>query len=76
MPWVWVGLAAGIAASLAAAWLFVSLLGQFEGREEQLFEGIVMSLGAILLATLILWTGSHSLIGPTIGSATTAFIPF
>jgi high-affinity iron transporter len=61
IPWVWVGLAAGIAASLATAWLFVSLLGQFDGREEQLFEGIVMSLGAILLATLILWTGSHSL---------------
>ena len=57
---VWIGLVAGILASLLVAWGFVRMLGQFEGREEQLFEGSVMLVGSLLLATLILWTGSHS----------------
>jgi high-affinity iron transporter len=57
---VWIGLVAGILVSLLVAWGFVRMLGQFEGREEQLFEGSVMLVGSLLLATLILWTGSHS----------------
>jgi high-affinity iron transporter len=59
-PSVWLGLVAGVIASILVAWAFIRLLGQFEGREEQLFEGTVMVIGALLLATLILWTGSHS----------------
>lgn len=52
---VWLGVAASVAASLGVAALFLALLGQFEGRAEQLFEGSVMLLGAALLTTLILW---------------------
>ena len=57
---VWAGLAAGIVVSLAVAFAFLRLLGQFEGRAEQIFEGSVMAFGSLLLATLILWTGSHA----------------
>jgi high-affinity iron transporter len=52
---IWAGGAAGLAASLGVAALFLAILGEFEGRAEQLFEGIVMVAGAALLATLILW---------------------
>jgi high-affinity iron transporter len=52
---IWAGAAAGIALSLGSAALFLALIGQFEGRAEQVFEGIVMLLGAVLLTTLILW---------------------
>lgn len=56
---VWAGLVGGLAVSAAVAYAFIRILGDFEGREEQLFEGSAMVLGAVLLASLILWTGSH-----------------
>ncbi len=53
--WVWVGVGAGIAASVAGAVLFNRLAGGFEGRAEQLFEGITRLVGAALLTTAIAW---------------------
>jgi len=52
---VWLAVVAGAAASLVVAWLFQRLAGGFEGRGEQIFEGLVMMAGAALLTTLILW---------------------
>jgi high-affinity iron transporter len=52
---VWLAVAAGVAASIVAAWLFQRLAGGFEGRGEQIFEGLVMLAGAALLTSLILW---------------------
>jgi high-affinity iron transporter len=52
---IWAGALAGIAASLGVAALFLAVAGEFEGRAEQLFEGLVMLLGAALLTSLILW---------------------
>lgn len=52
---VFAGIAAGVAASGLGAFLFVRLAGGFEGRAEQLFEGITMLVGAALLTTMILW---------------------
>lgn len=57
---VWAGLVAGLAGSFALAVAFVQLLGSFDGVEEQIFEGTAMAVGALLLATLVLWSGSHS----------------
>lgn len=54
-PAVWAGAAVGAAASAVAAYLFIAILGGFEGKAEQIFEGIIMLAGAILLTTLILW---------------------
>src|SRR4030065_602868 len=52
---VWVAVATGAAASVLIAWLFQRLAGGFEGRAEQIFEGLVMLAGAALLTTLIVW---------------------
>jgi high-affinity iron transporter len=52
---VWAGAALGVAASLAAAYLFMRIFGEFEGKAEQTLEGSVMLVGSLLMATLILW---------------------
>jgi high-affinity iron transporter len=49
------GGAAGIAASLLAAFLFNRFSNGFSGRTEALFEGITMIAGALLITTMILW---------------------
>ena len=48
-----------IIASIIGAFLFNTLAGGFEGRAEQIFEGITMIIGAILLTTMILWMMGH-----------------
>jgi high-affinity iron transporter len=53
--WVWIGVAAGVAASVAGAILFNRLAGGFEGRAEQLLEGVTRIVGAVLLTTAIAW---------------------
>jgi high-affinity iron transporter len=52
---VYLGLAAGVAASILGAVGFQLLAGGFSGRAEEIFEGITMLAGAILLTTLIIW---------------------
>ncbi len=54
-PVVYVGLVAGLVASVIGAILFNTLAGGFEGTAEQIFEGITMLLGAVMLTTMILW---------------------
>ena len=52
---VYLGLAAGVAASVLGALGFQLLAGGFSGRAEEIFEGITMLAGAFLLTTLIIW---------------------
>jgi len=52
---VYAGIASAILASIVGAFLFTNLAGGFTGRAEELFEGIVMLIGASLLTTMILW---------------------
>ena len=52
---VYLGLAAGVAASVSGAFGFQILAGGFSGRAEEIFEGITMLVGAVLLTTLIIW---------------------
>lgn len=52
---VYLGIIAGIIASIIGAFLFEAFAGGFEGTAEQLFEGITMLIGAALLTTMILW---------------------
>jgi len=52
---VYVGVISGIVASIIVALLFTSLAGGFTGRAEEIFEGITMLAGALLLTTMILW---------------------
>ncbi len=52
---VYIGIIFGILASIIGAFLFNILAGGFEGRTEEIFEGITMLIGAVLLTTMILW---------------------
>ena len=45
----------GIIASILAAVAFTFFAGGFEGKAEELVEGITMLIGAFLLTTMILW---------------------
>jgi len=52
---VYAGIFSGIVASIIGAILFTKLAGGFTGRAEEIFEGITMLIGAVLLTTMILW---------------------
>ncbi|MDO8668056.1 MAG: FTR1 family protein [bacterium] len=52
---VYLGVVAGISASIVGALIFNQVAGGFTGRAEQIFEGITMLVGAFLLTTMILW---------------------
>lgn len=52
---VYVGMAAGILASVFGAFLFNAIAGGFTGRAEEVFEGVTMLIGAALLTTMIFW---------------------
>lgn len=49
------GIISGIVASIIGALLFTKIAGGFTGRAEEIFEGITMLVGALLLTTMILW---------------------
>jgi len=51
---------AAIGASIIGAVLFSNLANGFSGRAEELFEGIVMIAGAILVTTMVLWMMNES----------------
>lgn len=52
---VYLGVVVGIVASILGAFLFNTFAGGFSGTTEEIFEGITMIVGAILLTTMILW---------------------
>ena len=49
------GVFAALAASVVFAIVFQILLGGFSGKAEEIFEGTVMILAAVLLSTMIVW---------------------
>ncbi len=53
--YVYWGIIAGLIMSISGALLINNLSILFEGRIEQIFEGVIMITGAILLTTMILW---------------------
>ncbi|MEK6875457.1 MAG: FTR1 family protein [Nanoarchaeota archaeon] len=52
---VYIGIVSGLMASIIGALLFINIAGGFTGRTEEIFEGVTMLIGAILLTTMILW---------------------
>ncbi|MEW6671578.1 MAG: FTR1 family protein [Thermodesulfobacteriota bacterium] len=52
---VYLAIASGIVASVIGALVFTHIAGGFSGRAEEIFEGFVMLIGAVLLTTMILW---------------------
>jgi len=57
---VYVGVLAGVLASIVAGSLFILLSVEFEGTGEQIFEGITMSIAAVVLTTMIFWMRDNS----------------
>jgi len=56
---VYIAAASAVAASVVGAGLFNALAGGFTGRAEEVFEGVVMLIGAGLLTTMIIWMMSQ-----------------
>jgi len=57
---VYYGVGLGVLASIGVAGLFLLLRVEFEGKYEQLFEGITMLVAAVILTTMILWMRNNS----------------
>lgn len=52
---VYGGIISGIFSSSVVAFLFNGMAGGFDGRAEEIFEGITTLFGAVLLTTMIFW---------------------
>jgi high-affinity iron transporter len=52
---VYMGVVGGVVASILGAFLFSAIAGGFTGTTEEIFEGVMMLIGAGLLTTMILW---------------------
>ncbi len=52
---VWAGAIAAVAASAITGYLFQRFTGGFDGRAEQIFEGLVMSGAAVILTFMVVW---------------------
>jgi len=52
---VYAGVGAGVVGSVIVAMLFSWLAGGFTGRAEEIFEGLTMLVGALLLTSMLLW---------------------
>lgn len=57
---VYAGTVLGILGSVAVGGLFLLLSVEFEGRGEQLFEGVTMLLAAAILTSMIFWMSKNS----------------
>jgi high-affinity iron transporter len=58
-PSAWLGVAAAVVLSLAAAAILFSAGARLDGRAEQIFEGLTMLLAAGILTWMILWLGVY-----------------
>jgi high-affinity iron transporter len=52
---VWAGVAAAVATSVAAAFALQAVGVAFEGRGEEIFEGVAMLVAAVVLTWMIFW---------------------
>jgi high-affinity iron transporter len=59
-PFVWGGAVSAIIFSIAAAVLLMKLGAEFEGKAEEIFEGVAMLLAAGILTWMIFWMRSHA----------------
>ena len=57
---VWSGAIVGVILSLAAAWGLMLVGASFEGKSEQIFEGLTMLLAAGILTWMVFWMRKHS----------------
>jgi high-affinity iron transporter len=55
VPWVWAGVLAAVAVSLAFLGVLNALQAEFEGTTEHIYEGVAMLLAAAFLTWMIFW---------------------
>ncbi|WP_069649065.1 FTR1 family iron permease [Caloranaerobacter ferrireducens] len=58
--YVYAGVGSAVLASGATAYLFEALAGGFEGRSEEIFEGIIMLIAVVILTSMIIWMKNQS----------------
>lgn len=58
--WIWSGVTAALAASVAAAYALNALDAELEGSAEAIFEGSMMVFAALLLTWMIFWMHRQS----------------
>ena len=66
------GVCVGIVASIIGAFLFQAIAGGFEGKAEEIFEGVTMLAGGALLTSMILWMMSRNAAQEVEGDVATA----
>lgn len=65
---VWMGVFAAIFASTFLGWVFTLFLGGYRGRPEEIVEGILMLVAAMLLTWMIIWMSRQARIRQRIES--------
>ena len=66
---VYIGIAAGVVASIFTALAFNALALEFEGAAEQLFEGVTMVVAAVVLTWMVFWMSKQKQIAQNIQTA-------
>lgn len=59
-PILWLGVISAVVMSTIAAILLINLGAEFEGRAEEIFEGIAMLLAAGILTWMVFWMRFHA----------------
>lgn len=57
---VFAGVGFGIGSSIVAAILFQTLTGGFDGKAEQIFEGVILLAAVFILTSMVLWMNRQS----------------
>jgi len=68
------GVFGALAASIAFAVIFQLVLGGFSGRAEEIFEGTIMILAAVLLSTMIVWMARNKNVSESLENQASAVI--
>ena len=68
------GVLGALIASVAFAVLFQVLLGGFSGKAEEIFEGTVMILAAVLLSTMIIWMARNKNVSESLENQASAVL--
>ena len=68
------GVFGALATSIAFAVIFQLVLGGFSGRAEEIFEGTVMILAAVLLSTMIVWMARNKNVSESLENQASAVI--
>lgn len=58
-PIIWSGVGAGVLTSLIAGCIILQVSGSFEGRSEQIYEGVTMIVAAALITWMVMWLAIH-----------------